>query len=244
MEEIVQKLDELIKAVNSNSALDWIAVLIPIALTIVIILQSVFHHRENKKMQQMVSDRDIKAQMHNDFLKIYDDIACAQNIVCITDGKSELILSNFDFNSNLINAPIWVGNLKNAAINVCQAANRARILIPEEDKEFCEVITNIWEKYKELTFKIASYFDSGKAFDKSQDAWNTINKRYTIPIGNYSAFAINRNACDDYIKLCATTETEEINKLIKDFAELLEYENFDKYFEKYLRIDSNKVLLS
>ena len=237
MEEIVQKLDELIKAVNSNSALDWIAVLIPIALTIVIILQSVFHHRENKKMQQMVSDRDIKAQMHNDFLKIYDDIACAQNIVCITDGKSELILSNFDFNSNSINAPIWVGNLKNAAINVCQAANRARILIPEEDKKFCEVITNIWEKYKELTFKIASYFDSGKAHDKSQDAWDTISIKYGIPRETYQAFAVNRNACDDYIKLCATAETEEINKLIKEFTELLKYENFDRHFEKYLRID-------
>ena len=29
MEEIVQKLDELVKAINSNSVLDWIAALVP-----------------------------------------------------------------------------------------------------------------------------------------------------------------------------------------------------------------------
>lgn len=73
MEEIAQKLDELIKAINSNSVLDWIAALVPIALTVIIIIQSILHHRDNKKMQEYISDRDVKTQMHSEFLKIYDD---------------------------------------------------------------------------------------------------------------------------------------------------------------------------
>jgi len=236
MEEIAQKLDELIKAINSNSVLDWIAALVPIALTVIIIIQSILHHRDNKKMQEYISDRDVKAQMHSEFLKMYDDIACAQNMLCYANGKSEVVLSNFDFNSNSINAPMWVNNLNSIATNVCQTSNRARLLIPKKDKEFCDVIVNIWERYRILTFKINSYFNSGKAYAKSQDAWNTINIKYLIPQGNYLAFAVNRDACDDYIKLCSTDETEEINKLIKEFAELLKYENFDRYFEDYLRI--------
>ena len=241
MEEIVQKLDELKNIIENNSipkCLEILGVIVPIIISLVVFGVSSHQFSINKKLQTQISNRDIKAQMHTNFLKMYDDIAFAQNLVGTSGKRCEKILANFDVNSYFITAPAWVSSLANSAGNLCQASNRVKIFLSDEDKEFKNIIINIWKKYEQLIIKISSYYYDGKANYNAQNAWDKINKIYGIPQWTYAGFIANYKAYEDYINLCTNDETQEINKLIEEFLKLFDYDKFDVYFEKYLRIDT------
>lgn len=87
-EKLIEELQSLTEAINKNAVPLWISVvgvIVPIVLSIAVIVQAWVQHRQNKKLQSNLSNKDIKVQMHSDFLKIYDDFCIAQN----TLGRAE-----------------------------------------------------------------------------------------------------------------------------------------------------------
>ncbi len=48
----------------------------------------------------------------------------------------------------------------------------------------------------------------------------------------------NPNAYDAFLKPCINDTTKEINEEITEILDLLTYDKFDVYFEKYLRMDA------
>ena len=74
MEELIQKIDELINAINNNSVPLWlsiIGILVPIAISLLVWWQS---HQQNKKniaLQQQITTSEEKLQKLAEFIKQY-----------------------------------------------------------------------------------------------------------------------------------------------------------------------------
>lgn len=246
MEELIQKIDELIKEIHANSVPLWITIigiLVPIFISLLVLWQGCQQNKRNHelqkqveenqaKLQREISSKELKVQMHSDFLKIYDDYSFAQSII----GQARDNVSVVFFNNNITWQ--WINDLEKANGAVCQAMNRARLLLPDTDKEFVDVLINIFQKYAELNAKVFNYINTGVAEARRQETWIKISKTYNIPNENYMALIYNPTAYNDFIKLYSNKETEAINEMINELLPLFAYDNFDKYFEKYLRIDS------
>ena len=55
MDELIQKIDELINAINNNNVpiwLTWVGVLVPILISIAVIVQASVQAKNNKKFQK------------------------------------------------------------------------------------------------------------------------------------------------------------------------------------------------
>ena len=76
MDELIRKMDELIEAINNNNVpvwLTWVGIFVPIIISIAVIVQAAVQAKNNKKFQKYLRDRDVKVQMHTNFLNIYID---------------------------------------------------------------------------------------------------------------------------------------------------------------------------
>ena len=246
MEEIVKKIDELINEIGANTVPLWLSIIgifVPILISIIVLWQGCRQNKRNLELQQQItnseerlqkeiSTKEIKVQMHGDFLKIYDDFCIAQNVI----GKAKDNMSNIFANPNI--SLQWTNDLINANNGVCQAMNRARLLLPTDDKEFLDILRKVFEKYRELTDKVIDYIDTGAAEFYRNQTWGKITQSYNICYGDYMALANNPLAGQDFMKLYSNKEIQALNDMIKEILPFFEYDAFDKYFEKYLRIEA------
>ena len=193
MEEIVQKIEELIEILKENSIPTWISIIgvfVPIILSGLVIFLTVIQHKQNKKLQIDISSKEIKVQMHNDFLKIYDEFSYAQSVIGQAGKGIEVILSN-----NYVLAK-WLDDLWRSVQGMCQATNRAKLLVPKSDEELPKILKSIWTDTSNL--------------------W----KQIYIIANTKTNFS-----------------TSEINKSIIKLLDSFKYEEFDRYFEPYIKMD-------
>jgi hypothetical protein len=251
MEDIAQKIDELIETINNNTLPLWISIVgifVPILLSGIIIVITIIQNKKNKELQELInnknytlqkdlSDRDVKVQMHGDILKIYDDFCYAQNVVGVAQDRVHVIFSNFN-TYNGINTPLqWNNGIMNAVTVICQAKNRAELLLPTNDIELKKLLKNLMNKYRCLKVTVDNYCFSGIAFNITTEAWNTISTAYNIKYNDYDSLTSNPQAYTAFLKLCSNDTTQQIETIINEILDLFQYEKFDKYFEKYLRMD-------
>ena len=245
MDELMQKLDKLIDAVNSNTVPMWLTVIgifIPIVISLLVFWQSWQQNKKNiilqeqikiseQKLQKEISSKEIKVQMHSDFMRIYDSFCSAQGVI----GQAKNNVSLIFCNPNI--ALPWTNDLLKASNDICQAWNRAHLLLPESDDGLLKVLENIFKQYQNLTEKVFDYSNTGAAEYYRNQTWSKITQTHHIAYGDYQDFINNPIAYQDFIKLYSNPKTEEINNTIKEILPLFDYDKFDKYFEKYVRID-------
>ena len=245
MEEIVQKLDELICAINNNSEqrwLTWVGILVPIAVSIIAIVIDIILNIRNKKLQKQImeseevfqkkiSDRDIKTQMHSDFLKIYDDFCYARNII----GSGLNNIENFCIDTNNMNR--WLNDLWESVQRTAQATNRARLLVPADDVDLPNILSYIWHQAEFLWQLTFNYVYSNDTIQLYYQLWDRVSLQYGIPKGNINALRSNSIAYSEFIMYYRNSTTIEINDMIGNILPLFEYEKFDKYFEQYIKME-------
>ncbi len=253
MDELIQELKSLINTLNDSSVPLWISIVsvfVPIVISIAVAIITIIQNKRSKELQKQInekntelekrlSDRDVRIQMHADFLKIYDDFCIAQNAIGMMGGRSYLIFSNFSTVNGVCLPTVYVNNL-NTALNVlCQAMNKAKLLFPENESNLRAAIDNIYNKYKNVTVKINEYYYSGLAYNTCQIAWS---KMPSIGVfhQDYNLLMNDKKAYDAFLLNCRTSVTNEIDKETEELLKLFEYDAFDKYFEKYLRIDAER----
>lgn len=233
MEELIDKIDELIIAINNNSIPLWLSIvgiLIPIFISIVVAIQAYIQHNSNKKLQMYISEKEARIQMHGDFLAIYDSFCIAQKCIGPSRNKMDEIFAN----PNILSQ--WYDDLHKASFGLCQSTNRALLLLPESDTNLRNTLDSLFKKYRDLVEQIYDYISTGKVeYDRGQ-AWSKLNPQYGIFVGNYAMLSSNPVAYGDYIKLFSNEKTKQISETIKELLPLFEYEKFDKFFEPYLRI--------
>ena len=130
--------------------------------------------------------------------------------------------------------PVWVTCVGNT---ICQALNRAKLLLPREDENLRNTLEVVHSKFKDICGKINSYYYEGYGISASENAWNVISLN-GIARYDYNTLVRNSFLYDSYLKLCDTDRTKEIESLIEDLLSLFKYDKFDKFFEPYLRMSS------
>lgn len=249
MEELTQKIDELIRAINANSIPKWISfvgIFVPILLSVLVIIITIYQHRKNKRLQILINDKneelqrtisekEARVQMHGDILNIYDGYCLAQN----TLGKAGLDVATVFMNPNM--QFMWLNELQNSMGIICQVYNRAELIFPKSDTEIRIVLKSILEKYRELIGDIFTYINSGAADINRSQTWIKISSSYpTILPNDYVSLYYNKIATEDFIKLYSNEDTKKLDGKIKELMDLFSSEKFDKYFEPYVRLNTEK----
>lgn len=245
MEDLIVTLNDLIEVIKDNSVPMWITIIgvfVPILISILVLWLSGQQNKKNielqkqmeertRKLQKEICNRDIKAQIHGDILKIYDDFCFAQDTIAIAENNVHAVFSDFNIST------LWVNRINASTNSLFQATNRAKLLLPASDQELRTTLETIRDKYKDLEDKINEYYHGGEASSVATMAWRKISSLYTIPFNNYNALKNNPNAHDDFLKLCENSQTKEINNMIIEILPLLDYDKFDIYFEPYLQMN-------
>ena len=233
MEEITEQLEQIAKSINANSIPLWlgiIGIIFPIIISIFVIIQTCIQHKQNTIIQKRICDMEIKAQMHNNFIGIYNDFCVAQNTI----GKvSQNLLEVLPFPAL---ADQWATELFESGNKVCQAVNRARLLLSDSKKEFREIVEKIFADYQILIGVTSKYLQSGTAEMNRAHAWTSIVSTYKIVYGDYFTLWNNPNAHRDFVTLNMCKEIKEIENDISKLMTSFKYDNFDVYFEEYVRM--------
>ncbi len=236
MEELIEKIDELIIAIKSNSIPLWLSIvgiLIPIFISIVVAIQAYIQHNSNKKLQIYISEKETRVQMHSDFLSIYDAFCAAHSTIFMKEKQVVELLAIPNLTSQ------WYTDIKQALAGVCQACNRVNLLLPNDDTDLSKILKSVFDNYRDLSYEIKDYIIKGNVEHDRGQAWGKLNPYYGIQYGDYITLNNNSEAYNDFISLFDNDTTMLIKQKIKKLLSLFEYEKFDKFFEPYLRITSN-----
>mgnify|MGYP001060420410 CR=1 FL=1 len=251
MEDLTQKIEELIKVLKTDSMPLWVSIIgifVPILLSAIVIVITVLQNKKNKefqiqlnkqneRLQIQISEKELKVQMHGDILKIYDECCVAQSKICGFDHLHHIIFSAlFTSTDGKDLDKFYVDDLHTALSLLCQATNRANLLFPKNDIKIRNIIETIYKKSQALSRKADDYLYMGIADNIRDIAWDKISNKFNIPKGNYGDLNNNMEAKSAFSEYCKTTTTKEMDDIREELIELFKYDNFDVYFEKYLQM--------
>ena len=236
MEELIAAINQINESLAQGSIPMWVSyasALGPLVLTIITAIIALLQYKNNVHLQKQLHNREIIVQSRNSILSIYDTCCIAQglaNAAIIPNGVFTSFENIVDYNKKMFdnNYPM------------VRAMNQARLFFEKDNKQLYGVLKNVGEKYFAFHNAVTSYTASGEANKALNDAWNNIFQCYNIPGGNYMMLYANEIACKQFYQLCETDKVKEIREKAKQFLELLPYESFDCYFEKYLQISEIK----
>ena len=251
MEGIIEAINRLIEAVNQNSIPFWVTcvgIFVPIIISVSVAISSCVQNKKNNKLQKEIEEssekfqsainmREEYIQMRDNFLKIYDDFCLAQSILVRMHRSVHVIFSNYLAVNGYTVPYQLVNDVNNVENTICQALNRAKLLLPCEDENLRNTLEVIHSKFMGLCGKINSYYYEGYSTSTSENAWNVISSNGIV---RYDYYTLMRNTLlyDSYLKLCDTDGTKEIERLIEELLPLFDYDKFDKFFEPYLQMSS------
>lgn len=226
MDQIIEQLIKL----NKKDCLDVIGILLPMVLTIVIIVQNRIYFRRTNELEKQIHNRDRINQYHNDVLAIYN----TYYEFCDT-----VFASGFEYNvksGNVNLAVSWTNNLFAMKMAIGRKMDLAKLIFRRSNRELYDIVEQTSQLAIKIIDKYLDYINSGRLLEVSENAWVRVVQNMAFK-HNYTFLAQNPNLYNDFMKLCQSTELEEIQDLIKVYHEKHSYENYDKYFEEYFSLD-------
>lgn len=233
MDEIVQALNNIANAISQNSMpliISIIAIAVPIALTIVSIVQAIVQNKQSRNLQKLIHNNEINLQSRENILQIYNSFVNALGIVCQGQNKVEYIFSNPNSTDK------WLNDLISANNSLTLVMNQAELFFRRSNPDLIIILKKCKESFRNLFQSISSYANDGQLLMVQNQAWNTISLTFGIPFGNYWLLQQNNMAMQQFLQLNTTDETKKIQKEIDEFISLFQYDKFDIYFEEYLSI--------
>lgn len=227
MEGIVKELVKL----NQRDWLDIVAILVPIILSIIIIVQNKIYERKNVELQKRIHNREWSQQYHNEILLLYNTYYEFCDVI-ISSGFSNHVKGGY-----VDAASAWINNLGTLKMNIMRRKDLAKLLFEKKNPDLYDAICKCYENENSIIEKYLSYILTGRLLEVSENAWNTVIAGNMLLKYNYALLQQNRNNYENFMKLCQSDELMEIENLLKHDAELHSYDNFDKFFENYFSID-------
>lgn len=230
MEQIIEQLI----AINRKDFFDIVGVLIPIFLTIIIIVQNIIFSARNEKLQKEISNRDERNRYHMDIMRIYN----LYNEFCDC-----IFISGFFYNvrhGNCNMAIAWMDNLINLRQKIGRTKELAKLIFKRNNPELYDVLDERCNLAIQIIEKYMLYVSSGELYAVSENAWNTVCEMNVINKYNYQWLSQRKNKYDNFMKLCESDSIKAIENLLKEYEEKHSYDNFDKYFEKYISLNELK----
>ena len=223
-------VNELVK-LNQKDWFDVLTAVIPILLSVILGIQNIIYERRTTKLQKMIHNREWAQQYHGDILLLYNTYY---------EFKDVIQTSGFENNvrSGNVNAAFgWINTIQILKTNILRRKDLAKLLFKKKNENLYTIIKKSFEQEIEIIDKYIAYLSSGKLWETSENAWNTVCQVMPAAKYNYQWLLQNRNAYDNFIRLCYSNEMIEIEDLMKGNEKLHSYENFDKYFEEFFSIE-------
>lgn len=213
---------------------DYVSTFLPILLSALLIIQNFIIDSRNKKLQKEIHNRDIRLRRHDDILSIYSIYYDVMSLLYTSNFVFEVKQGNVNYVMNYYNNLFLMKN------NILRKLDIANLLFRHSDSELFEVIETRFKLAVEIINKYLAYIN-GNFVNTATDSWNKICKlQPLLSPYNYLLLHQNQSILNDFLKMCETDETKELDKLLEQYNEQHSYEKFDIYFEKYLGMEELK----
>lgn len=213
---------------------DYVSTFLPILLSALLIIQNFIIDLRNKKLQKEIHNRDIRLRRHDDILSIYSIYYDVMSLLYTSNFVFEVKQGNVNYVMNYYNNLFLMKN------NILRKLDIANLLFRHSDSELFEVIETRFKLAVEIINKYLAYIN-GNFVNTATDSWNKICKlQPLLSPYNYLLLHQNQSILNDFLKMCETDETKELDKLLEQYNEQHSYEKFDIYFEKYLGMEELK----
>ena len=213
---------------------DYLSTLIPIVLSALLIVQNFIINYRNKKLQKEIHNRDIRLRKHDDILNIYYTFYEFTDLLYTSNFIYEVKQGNISYVMNYRN------NLMIIRYNLLKKLDLAALLFKRNDNEFYVIIEERIKLSIEIIDKYLGYIQ-GNFYNVATQAWEKVIRiNNAIQMYNYNSLYMYEDNLIDFLKMCETPETKELDTLLYKHKEMHKYENFDIYFEKYLGMEELK----
>lgn len=232
MDEIVTALNNIAASLSGKEVPAWLTVfgiIVPILLTGITILLSVRMDRQNKELQKQIHNRDAANQTRELVVDIYQSFFNAVSVLQQAgDNVAEVFVSDQSYYQ-------WGMAVETATKDVSLAYNKAKLLF-EEDAELIDYVKKCWIAFSSINDAVNQYVHSAIATQTVNMAWNEFQQKYAIQPGNYFALFQNPILGEEFKKLCDNSYTQDIQRKINVYKELISSDEFDQNFRKYIQI--------
>lgn len=213
---------------------DYVSTFLPILLSALLIIQNFIIDSRNKKLQKEIHNRDIKLRKHDDILSIYSVYYEVMDLLYSSNFVFEVKQGNINYVMNCRY------NLVSLRSNIIRKLDLATLLLKRSDNELFKIVETRFKLAIEIIDKYL-YYINGNFVNTATNSWNKIcTLNPTILRYNYWTLQQNQDNLNDFLKMCETDETKELDKLLEQYNEQHSYEKFDIYFEKYLGMEELK----
>lgn len=231
MEDLISAVNQILDILKGNNLsfiTSIIFALVPILLTVISIILSVRMDMQNKTLQKMIADRDSRNQTRQIILEIYNAYFTGFRITSqAKENIEDIFISDQSYYK-------WATDLETAFNSIAQMYNQAKLLI--RDNEFIVSLKKAFESFGALNHSVGQYIATGIPSQMINNAWQKICTEHQIFYGNYYFLLQNRSLYEEFRKLCKTTYTDEIQKNLRNYINIVDTNEFDDQFKKYISI--------
>lgn len=230
MDEVVTALNNIAASLSDKELPLWLTafgIIVPILLTGITIFLSIRMNRQNARLQKLIHNRDAVNQTRKLVIEIYQPFFNALIVVQQAgDNVAGVFVSDRSYYQ-------WGMDVETATKDVSLAYNKATLLF-EEDKEFIDYVKRCWMSFAEINSTVNWYIQSAIATQTVHAAWNGFCQKCAVQPGDYFALFQNPIWGEEFKKLCDNAYTQDIQRKINIYKELINSKEFDEKFRKYV----------
>ena len=232
MEEIVQELQKISEILLQNQTPAWLTYLSslgPLILTGISVFIACGQHKQNQNLQKQIANRDSSNLLRQNVLEVYN--AYFNGLRAVDQAVGNVA----DVFASPQSLQQWVYEFQRAYEMLACSYNQAKLML--DDDQLLQALKTSFYKFNDLYGCVNSYYHSGLPLSAMNNAWAVVSPKYMINAGDYVTLSQNLPAMEEFWKLCENRHTQDIRKFMEVFKSSMEDETFDKYFEKYIRMN-------
>lgn len=123
--------------------------------------------------------------------------------------------------------------------DVTLSFNKARLLLGD-DVDLIDYLRKCRIAFKNINDAVNGYINLGIPAKMIAIAWDTICQQNDIAREDYFALLKNPSLAEEFKKMCDNSYTQDIRNKIKIYTDLMEHDEFDEKFRKYIQIQELK----
>lgn len=232
MDEIVTALNSIAESLTNDGLPFWLTVIdiiLPIILTTITIVLSIRMDKQNKKLQKQIHNRDVANQTRQAVLDIFQSYYNAFTVLQqVGDNVASVFVSDQSYYQ-------WGLAVEASSKDVTLALNKAKLLLGD-DTELVDYLRKSWLAFSDVNRTVNTYINTGIASQTVGMAWGTFQQKYNIPCGNYFALLQNPSLAEEFKKMCDNSYTQDIQRKIEVYMDLVTDDEFDGRLKKYIQI--------
>ena len=232
-ERIIEALDRIADAIDSN---EWVTILIsiiaiiaPLILTIISICLSIRMDKNNKDLQRQIHNRDVDNQTRQLFMDIYSSFSKATNTAINLKKANELLAFNTDnrFYNDLCSA----GQEMEYSFDKFKLLNDGT----DNDKRLLGYLSDYIDAYSDLYNEITNYLQNPLYKQHIDDAWAKA-ATHGILYPNFFSIMLNSNFKNEFIAFFKDQYTDTISQKAEKVTSIFQQEELAQLFIEHIKI--------